>query len=288
MYLPLHAFAQADLRVGYVERGTASYYGEKHNKKKTASGEVFNMYDFTCSHPEIPFGSKVRITNIDNGQWVVLRVTDRGPLTHKRISDVSKAAALKLNMVRTGTANIELELIQVADPSTSITYTASADTTSAATKAIIAKAEPAKKTPSKQQTATQQPAKPANKAVVKAQPKQQPSQPVKQQPARMAAVPKPFGPVNTYFPNGRSAAVQGYAAQIAVFDNIDQALEEARKADQRGLDNITIQSGYTNSLPMYRVMYGAVSTAEAARLLVTEAKENGFQGAFVRPHFKKK
>nr|DAS29214.1 MAG TPA: lipoprotein [Caudoviricetes sp.] len=92
-----------------VVSGIASYYAEQHHGKKTANGEKFNMYELTAAHRTLPFGSKIKVTNLTNGKSVVLRVNDRGPYVKGRILDVSKGAAIELGMIQRGTASIRIE-----------------------------------------------------------------------------------------------------------------------------------------------------------------------------------
>ncbi|MCP1626035.1 septal ring lytic transglycosylase RlpA family protein [Pseudomonas nitroreducens] len=94
---------------GYRAEGTASYYGKAHHGKRTASGERFNQNALTAAHRTLAFGTRVRVTNLDNGRSVVVRINDRGPFGRGRIIDVSKAAADQLNMLRSGTARVRLE-----------------------------------------------------------------------------------------------------------------------------------------------------------------------------------
>lgn len=92
------------------ESGVASYYAEKFHGRKTSSGERYDMHDHTCAHRWLPFGTKLRVTNVQNNRSVVVRVNDRGPWKHGRIIDVSKAAAIELDMIRAGTATVRVEI----------------------------------------------------------------------------------------------------------------------------------------------------------------------------------
>ena len=94
------------------EYGLASVYSATFQGKRTASGELFNHNDFTAAHQRYPFGSYVRITRIDNGKWVIVRINDRGPFVNKRLTDLSKAAALKLGFMREKEEiRVKLELV---------------------------------------------------------------------------------------------------------------------------------------------------------------------------------
>ena len=96
--------------VTHVERGIASWYGRKFHGRRTAMGEVYNMYAMTAAHPTLPLPSYVRVRNPKNNKEVVLRVNDRGPFHAGRIIDLSYTAALKLDLLR-GTGPVEVERI---------------------------------------------------------------------------------------------------------------------------------------------------------------------------------
>lgn len=97
----------------YKDKVTASYYAEKFHGKKTSNGEYFNMYALTCAHKSLPFDTVIRVTNLANGKQVDVRVNDRGPFVVGREIDLSKAAAVKLNMIGTGTAKVRLEIVNM-------------------------------------------------------------------------------------------------------------------------------------------------------------------------------
>ncbi|MCC2602470.1 septal ring lytic transglycosylase RlpA family protein [Sphingopyxis yananensis] len=95
----------------HVGDGLASFYGKELAGNRTASGERFNPDELTAAHPSLAFGSKVRVTNLNNGQSVIVRINDRGPFTHRRVIDVSQAAAREIGMHRTGTARVSMALL---------------------------------------------------------------------------------------------------------------------------------------------------------------------------------
>lgn len=97
--------------------GIASWYGGVFNGRKTASGEVFDMYAMTACHPTLPFGSIVRVTNRSNHRSVVVRITDRGDLIEeRRIIDLSYGAAERLGMTWSGLAKVDLQVLSVGKP----------------------------------------------------------------------------------------------------------------------------------------------------------------------------
>ena len=92
-----------------VQTGLASYYADKFHGRQTASGEIFDMNALTAAHRTLPFGTKVRVTNLENGKKVVLRINDRGPFVEGRIIDVSLKAARELDFVEQGLVKVRVE-----------------------------------------------------------------------------------------------------------------------------------------------------------------------------------
>ncbi len=93
---------------GFRQRGVASWYGQKFHGNKTANGETYDMFAMTAAHKTLPIPSYVRVTNLDNGHSVVVRVNDRGPFHGNRIIDLSYTAAAKLDILRKGTGRVEV------------------------------------------------------------------------------------------------------------------------------------------------------------------------------------
>ncbi|WP_155646669.1 septal ring lytic transglycosylase RlpA family protein, partial [Xanthomonas translucens] len=99
----------------YVERGTASYYGSKFHGRLTSNREVYDMYAFTAAHKTLPLPSFALVTNLDNGESVVVRINDRGPFHDDRVIDLSYAAAVKLGITGKGTGRVEVRGLTPAD-----------------------------------------------------------------------------------------------------------------------------------------------------------------------------
>jgi rare lipoprotein A len=97
--------------IGWSERGIASWYGPNFHGKYTSNGEIYNMYDYTAAHKTLPMNTKVKVTNLNNGKSVIVRINDRGPFVKGRIIDLSYAAAKKIGIDKTGTAPVKLEVI---------------------------------------------------------------------------------------------------------------------------------------------------------------------------------
>ena len=106
----------------HTERGTASWYGKPFDGRPTASGETYDMDAYTAAHRELPFGSLVEVTNLENGRTVRLRINDRGPFVDGRMIDVSRAAARELDMVGPGTARVEIKVVGLAASQAALAY----------------------------------------------------------------------------------------------------------------------------------------------------------------------
>lgn len=102
-YYPLKSAA------GYQERGIASWYGKQFHGKLTSDGEHYNMYAMTAAHKTLPLPSYARVTNLNNGRSVIVRINDRGPFLENRLIDLSYAAAAKLGILATGTGIVEVD-----------------------------------------------------------------------------------------------------------------------------------------------------------------------------------
>jgi len=92
-------------------KGKASFYSDKFHGRETASGEKYDMYALTAAHLSLPFGTQVKVTNLWNGKSVIVRINDRGPFAEGRIIDVSKQAAVDLQMVVAGVVDVEVEVL---------------------------------------------------------------------------------------------------------------------------------------------------------------------------------
>jgi rare lipoprotein A len=101
---------------GYVEQGMASWYGPDFHGGRTATGETYDMNAMSGAHPTLPLPTWVRVTNLDNGRSVVVRLNDRGPFSKDRIIDLSRAAAVELDMIRNGTARVEVRSLASGAP----------------------------------------------------------------------------------------------------------------------------------------------------------------------------
>lgn len=133
---PLHRFANRPYAVfgrdyvpltdatGYRQQGVASWYGRRYHGQKTSSGEPYDMFAMTAAHPTLPIPSYARVTRVDTGKSVVVRINDRGPFLHERLIDLSYAAAWKLGLTDNGSGLVVVESVQPGEADTTIAQTA--------------------------------------------------------------------------------------------------------------------------------------------------------------------
>ena len=116
---------------GYHEKGVASWYGSKFHGRRTSSGEPYDMHLATAAHKTLPLPCYAEVTNLDNGRKVIVKINDRGPFKDDRLIDMSYGAALRLDMIATGTARVDVRVIDVsaAGASTASTVSAAGATT---------------------------------------------------------------------------------------------------------------------------------------------------------------
>lgn len=109
----MFAICGSDLhaQAGFSQTGVASFYGKKFHGRKTANGERFSMWAMTAAHKTIPFNTKVRVTNLDNGKSIIVRINDFGPHLKGRIIDLSRGAAARIGMIKSGTAKVKVEVV---------------------------------------------------------------------------------------------------------------------------------------------------------------------------------
>ncbi len=108
-------YTTLDSAKGYRKRGTASWYGSKFHGRLTSSREVYDMYQLTAAHRTLPIPTYARVTNLNNGKAIILKINDRGPFHDDRIIDLSYAAAVKLDFAKHGTANVEVQALSYSD-----------------------------------------------------------------------------------------------------------------------------------------------------------------------------
>lgn len=238
-----------------TEIGLASFYADKFDGKTTASGEIFKQDKMTAAHRTLPFGTVVKVTNLDNNLSVEVTINDRGPFVEKRIIDLSKAAAEKLKYVSNGTASVKVEVVSLPENSSLQTAETSKNATSAP-------AWPSSK-------------KSASDAV------QQPAveQPSTAKPAQTQVTEVP-APANEYFKiESTRISPKGFGVQLASYQEAANLVKRCAEIKDKIGKDIMIQIGDKNGVKVYRIIAGPFETREKAEHF--NSKLDGFSGSFV-------
>jgi rare lipoprotein A len=252
---------------GYVEQGLASYYGNKFHGRRTSNMEVYDMYAFTAAHKTLPLPSFARVTNLDTGQSVVVRVNDRGPFHKGRIIDLSYAAAVKLGITRAGTGRVEVRALLPGEagpvlvdapavekpvpPVSAASVPASRMDTLVA--ALPLESAGALDLPPGVRIATGKPARPAAATVAAPAP-----------PAAVAHAARDDAAGN--------GAVTLQVASFSTRDNADRALAMLRGA---GIDAARLHDAFANGAPIWRLRVGPLA-ADVAPALADRIANLGF------------
>lgn len=302
-------------RIGYKQRGEASYYAEEFHGRKTANGEKFDMNALTAAHPRIRFHSLLRVTNLLNNRSVIVRINDRGPYKDGRIIDLSKAAAAKIDMIRSGTAPVQLEVIYVetgpmtdrerkeneerirrqeekgirTKPTPQEEPTETEDKRRSILERIrrlLGRKENLPENENPQENTSQQSEPPKEESAP--QPKQEPrpkleeSKP-QEKPANRPTDAETFAGINTYTLDGAICYPEGHGVQVGSYNKLEAALQIGHNVQQTRLANVYIQTGWAGSMRVFRVIAGEGSP-EQARELAAKLKAKGFNG-FLKQHY---
>lgn len=241
-------FAQS----GYVQEGKASFYADKFEGRTTASGERYSHNKSTCAHLSLPFGTLVRVTNLSNNKSVVVRVNDRGHFVPNRIIDVSNSAAIKLDFVKNGIADVKIEVIDndggmLAQESTE----------------VYSSPQPSQ--------AAKRPSNPPASAPIK-----------EPQKAPVVIAPKPQKPAPTAVSKEASELYevkvmrlnpQGFAVQIGSYKELVNLLRIADDLKTSIKEDVRVQVASLNSEKIYRLMVGGFPSRREADVLKRKVEQ---------------
>lgn len=236
----------------YVRTGTASWYGADFHGLATANGEVFDKEQITAAHPTLPLPSIARVTNLDNGRSIEVRVNDRGPFIGDRLIDLSQAAARKLGYEGRGLAPVRVEFLGLAD---------------------------ARGTPPAPTAGKRRPAPPAAIAVASAPPVAS----LRRGPTPGIITVAATTPVAAPMRHDPSAAclVGAQFVQIGAFSDTAQVL--AAMATVEGLERVQVEPAFAGDKAVARVRLGPVANPEAANRLLDRVTALGYHDAFAVP-----
>ncbi|WP_299459520.1 SPOR domain-containing protein [uncultured Microscilla sp.] len=242
-------FSKLYAQKSFIQRGIASYYTDRFDGRKTASGEIFDNRELVGSHKKLPFNTMVKVTNLANKRSVVVRINDRGPYAHGRIIDVSKSAANLIGLYATGTAKV---LIQAVGRD-----------------GVVTKETPKKITPISAKKIT---------TTVNTNSK-----------TTRASVEKDFKIGKTYDAVGFEKTPHGYGVQVAYFTTLASAKKQCGEVTgATNIQEVFIQVGWDNKKQrkIYRVMVGSFANKSASSLTQRQLRRGGFKGFLARHHLK--
>jgi rare lipoprotein A len=233
---------------GYVERGISSWYGNKFHGYMTSSFEPYDMYKFTAAHKSLPLPSWARVTNLQNGKSVVVRVNDRGPFHDNRLIDLSYAAAVKIGVWPKGTGLVEVRALEPGEPEPAPTTVAAAP-----------------------RTAPRQP--PAARPPAAAQPAPVQAAPVLAAPAVIAAA-APAAELD----GGNAPRIY---LQVGAYGEVANAERAARTVESAGFGGVRVVDAQVNGKHVRRVRIGPLKDADEADRLTGEIRKLGLGEARV-------
>ena len=261
-----HRYIVLATAAGYRERGVASWYGPDFHGLRTATGERYDMFAVTAAHKTLPIPCYARVTNLSNGRSVVVRINDRGPFVANRIIDLSYTAAVKLDMIRNGTAFVDVETLTPASPAAG---TALPVTTQAASAASVGVSSvPAVSAPPETAASATAAAAPgaAPAPVGPAQPGVGPL--VTMPPAAAASAPSLQAPA----PVGR------FYIQVGAFAQPENARRVALRLREAGLEHVFTLAPAADQ-PLQRVRIGPIASVQEFDTLLARLSALGYPGA---------
>jgi rare lipoprotein A len=236
-----HRYVVLASAAGYRERGVASWYGADFHGLRTATGERYDMFAMTAAHKTLPIPCYARVTNLSNGRSIVVRINDRGPFVANRIIDLSYSAANRLDMIRNGTAFVEVTTLTPAgtEASTELPVTTPAASAAGAGLSNVP---------------------PVTAAL---------------EPAPVASAAPPGGATPTA--SAVSIASHFYI-QVGAFSQADNARRAAQRLRDAGLEHVMTQAP-TAEQPLQRVRIGPISSVQEFDQLIARLSALGFPSA---------
>ncbi|MDX1911260.1 MAG: septal ring lytic transglycosylase RlpA family protein [Saprospiraceae bacterium] len=247
--------------VNKEEYGKAGYYADSLHGRKTASGEKYDKFDFTCAHKTLAFGTKIRVTRLDNKKSVVVRVNDRGPFVEGYVTDLSRAAAEEIGLIKIGVTRVKIEVVEAA---ASARVAAEADGNA---KALTSRGN------SKTSTLVTKPAQYGNEME---------PQPVGSKRLSGKGNTEKL-PSELYSIDIQKSRKTGYGVQVSTLYDADNVLPILKKLQidwpSKALVNLERDDVYNKST--YRVIIGPFTDKKAAEAQQKIAAKKGYKGCFV-------
>jgi rare lipoprotein A len=255
-----HRYTVLPTSSGYVERGVASWYGTEFHGLKTSTGESYDMFAMTAAHKTLPLPCYARVTNLTNGHSVVVRINDRGPFVDNRIIDLSYSAASRLDIIRHGTAFVQVEVITPASPSINASLPVNVPAASSAAvgvSSVPAASDPAPAPPT---------APPAGNAPASGSVVTPPPAAASAAVATPAAAPAPVAPSSTFY------------IQVGAYTKAANAASTARRLKAGGIDQV-ITLAPSPGQPLERVRVGPIRSVQQFDAMFAKLTSLGFPNA---------
>lgn len=268
------SFSYSQSKIGYSQKGRASYYANRFQGQRTASGEKYNNNALTAAHPKLPFNTMVKVTNLANGKSVIVRVNDRGPFSKARILDVSRTAAKALSIIGNGTGLVTLEVVGLDGKVTATD--ADLLTLKARMKQQDMEAEHQQRERTVMVLAAHRKklADQSQKAGEKLEEENRKAEEVFN---------NRFIANNAYSIWGTPKSPKGFGIQIASFTDLANARDEAKSLNSAKINEVYIQVALEHGQKLYRVVVGNFQAKRDAKKYVPTIEKAGYEG-FVTKH----
>lgn len=271
------AFAQ-------TQTGLGTYYADKYHGRPTASGELYDKFKFTAAHRTLDFGTMVRVTRLDNGRSVVVKINDRGPFSEGRIIDVSRTAAEQLDMIRTGETRVRIEVVNgaTAGPGSSAPVTSAPQPVPSRPTVPQAPNYDASNRDLSELPLRNFGGQPVNtNGQVTGQPSQPTQQSTSTQPGAAA-----MSNASQYTPAffqfvAFKRDIDGFAVQVGAFFNYYKLMEAMDGLSQKGIQNTILHSSLKNGEPVFRILIGPYASREEAKAVLRTLTSQGVEGIVV-------
>lgn len=233
----LFCFLTAGVSVGQnAEYGDASYYNDKYHNESTASGELYDKNAMTAAHKSLAFGTRVRVTRLDNDKSVVVRINDRGPYKPGRIIDLSRKAAEKIDLISDGVTNVKVEILNKEDERDLV-----------ATNTTKTKEKPKPRTKTKVSTTKPKPTKVSQKSKTK---------PTKYTDGN--------GFMNGYYKVSLERVNSSFGVQVGTFTNYEYMMNQVAQLHNQWFSDVIVSIGNREGRKVYKVIVGSLDSREAA------------------------
>ena len=258
----------AQTEVGYRQKGKVSYYADKFQGRKTASGEKYSNQEMTAAHRKLPFHTMVKVVNPANGKSCLVRINDRGPYSKERILDLSRSAAQQLGILQSGWATVNIEVVGLNGKVPAVP-----------SKALLVE----------EKNGGEERQRAEAEAALKLEQRQEEEKKMAEEEVRIAteaarlASEANFKPNRSYNAWGVEQAPAGFGVQVGSYHDLDDAKDIARKLLQSSAEAVYIRVVEADGGKLYRVLAGAFNKRTAARKFLALVERTGYQG-FVQRH----